>query len=322
MQTYNQNSNRTNWSMFIFTIVIGLILLTNLFDYVTWEIWYVGLYIVGGIFFINLLYKILQRKNWAYKTTQSLIFFLILALLSHTVFAITNPDYLKTKYENLSNYEIYTETLELKANYYQRPVKHKTFKAKIMEREYSIIDSTEKSYYFKAHPPRSNSEDMTVRQSLVNSNLKIELNSINYKQTPLQELLNQHPILVLGVPQIPLSIDVNTKNTGTLNIDLNKHSIEEIRVLLQGGEVNIKLSSFSSPKSKYLIINRGGKATISLPRESDHTIKYDVKEKASLIIEGNNIKGSGKYEIFSKNENEIHPIEIQADQGEVIINTY
>lgn len=319
MNTCEINKSRTNWGMVFFVLVVGTILLTNLFDYITWQIWDIGVYLVGGIFLVNILYKFLCNKGWAFKTFQITVFFLALAFLSHTTFAVVKPGYLSTQNMDLTPYEVYTTRLELQTEYYNQPITHKNLNITINEQEYTLRDSEETSYHFRTHPPRGDRQDLFIGHRMVNSDLEIKIDSTNHILSPVQRVLGQHPSVILGNPQIPMDIEIKTNLEGILNVDLRNQKVETLRGLLQGGEMNMRLSTDSLPNTKFIITVRGGENTLYLPKEMTHRIKYNAREAGELFIEGNQVTRRGEYQIISGAQENPQPVEINVDSGKIEI---
>jgi hypothetical protein len=322
MQTNENSTSKTNWAMVAFTIITGLILLSNLFNYITWDIWNVGIYIVGAIFITNVLYRKLIKRIWAYQTFQLLIFFFVLLLFIHTGFSILRPGYLKPHPPDLTAYEIYSARMELRTEYYPEVVIHKKTIVTVNEKEYTIKDSSDDYYYVRTHPPKGDSSNIFVGHRIANSDLEVEIGSTNYKLTPIQRLVDQHPSAIFGATQIPMDLEINTGDEGILNIDLKHQRIEILKGLLLGGQTNMKLSTNSLPQSKLMITIRGGEATLSLPREMSHKIKYNTKETAQLTIEGNEVVLRGEYEIISGDEENPCIVEINSEGGQMKIVTH
>ena len=322
MTTCEVNKTRTNWAMVLFTIIVGSILLANLFDYITWRIWEIGIYLIGGIIFINVLYKVLCNKKWAFKTFQITVFFLVLTLLSHTVLAVVKPGHLGPESSDSTPYEIYNSAMELRTGYYSNTVTLKDLTFNINEKEYSLLDSTDSSYYFKTHPPKSHDTNIFIGHKVENSNLKVDIDSTNYKLTPLQKLIRQHPSVILGAPQIPIDLEINSNNDGILNIHLEGQRIENLRGILRGGEINLKFSTESLPTTRFLLAVRDGEHTLSLPKEIGHKIKYNVKKEGELIIGGNKVTLTGNYEIISTKGENPCTVEVNVNGGQLEIVTH
>ena len=322
MVPQENNEGKTNWGMVSFTVIAGLILLSNLFEYITWDIWKVGIYIAGVILLSNFLYRTLRKKSWAYKTFQIVMIFLVFTLLSHTVLGIMKPGYLKPHPPDLTAYEIYSTRMELRTGYYSEIVAHKDIKVTVSQKEYSIKDSNDDYYYLRTHPPKGDNSNIFVGHRIVNTDLLMEIESTDYKLSPIQKLIGQHPSVIIGNPQIPADFEINTKEEGILNVDLKNQRIEIMKGLILGGETKVKLSTNSLPKSKFTITTRGGNTEISLPREISHQIKYSTKETGTLIIEGNEVVRRGEYEIITGQGENPCVIEINAEGGYIKIVTH
>lgn len=322
MTTCEINKTKTNWGMVFFTIIIGLILVTNLFDYITWRIWEIGIYLIGGIFFLNVVYRLICNKKWAFKTFQISLFFLVLTLLSHTVLAVIKPGYLGPESPDLTPYEKYSNSMELTAEYYPETVAKKDLTININEAEYNIVDSANDSYYFRTHPPKSGDSDISIGHRVTNSTLEITVGSRNYKLNPIQKLIGQYPTVILGIPHIPANFETHAHESGILNINLQQQRVETLRGVIRGGNVNLKFSTESLPQGRFLFTAREGEHTISLPRSIGHEIKYSVKNEGELTIEGNQLIRAGKYEIISGINKNPTIIEINADGGKIKVVTH
>ncbi|GEM_PF-4998482 len=322
MTTCEDNKRRTNWGMVFFTIIVGLILLTNLFNYITWRIWEIGIYLIGGIIFLNILYRLLCNKKWAFKTFQVIVFFLVLILLSHTVLAVVKPGHLGPEISDSTPYEIYNSTMELRTEYYPNTVNLKDVTFNINEKEYSLLDSNNNFYYFRTHPPKGDNTDIFIGHRIANSELKVDIDSTNYKLTPLQKFIQQHPSVILGASQIPTDLEINSNNDGILNINLEGQRIENLRGVLRGGEINLKFSTESVPTTRFLLTVRDGNHTLSLPKEIGHKIKYNVKGEGELTIDGNKVRLAGNYDIISSRGENPCSIEVNVNGGQIEIVTH
>ena len=322
MNTCETDKTKTNWGMVFFTIITGLILITNLFDYITWQIWEIGVYLIGGIIFLHVIYKLICKKKWAFKILQISVFFLVLTLLSHTVLAVIKPGYLGAENSDLTPYEIYNHSMELRTDYYPEIATKKEMTITINEEEYSITDSNDHSYYFRTHPPKGGNEDIFIAHKIAESILKIDIGSKNYKLNPIQQIIGQHPTVILGTPNISTIFETKAHEAGILNINLRKQQVEIMRGVVRGGNINLKFSKESLPQERFLFTARDGEHTISLPRDIGHEIKYNVRGDGELTIEGNQLIRAGKYEIISREGKNPCIIEVNADGGKIKILTH
>lgn len=315
---------KINYGLILFVIICGLILLANLFEILTWQIWTtVSIILVGMVFFVNLLYKVLKKKKWAYKISQFLIIALTFSLLTHTVLGITKPGYLPNSFENSSTHEIYQKTMELKTDYHFG-IERKEIDVLIEHELYNITDSPDNSYHFKIHPPKPSNTDVFVEHKKNINALEIKLESVDYKLHPLQEFFEQHPSLILGNTHLPANIQLNVKKGGNINIDLNEQRIDEFAALFENGFSNLKFSQKSFPKEKVRITVRGGVLTLFFPKELSHNINYIVNKEGEFFVGEQRILERGEYLIISDRENEKEKtdIKITVDTGKVILNTH
>ncbi len=315
------HKHRVNFALILFVIITGLILLGNLFEVVTWEIWPQGLIFIGGVFFVNILYTFLRKKKCSYKALQIITILLSLGLLTHTFLAITNPNYLKKEQNGLTQYEFFQKTSELKTQK-DDDIKKKVLNIVIEQSQYLLTDSNNSSYYFKTHPPVPPNTNSFIGYQTTDSNLEVQFQSLPHELSWLQKFLRQRSTLVLGHPNIPTDINLNVELAGDLVVDFKGQKINDFVASLNGGETILKFSKNSIPKEKFLITLRGGTGELKLPKDLNHNIEYNVRNKGKLFLPNRQVEGKDIYKIISKEENKHVDVRILIDSGELKISTH
>lgn len=317
MKLEERNHSRKNWGLAVFVFLAGLVFLTNLFGHLPWNIWQMGFVPVVGALLVNYL----SPKTIAHGASQILMLVLIFAFLGHTVLAITQPEYLESSSSSLTAYEQYQKTMRLNKDYYQE-ISKKDFSTDISSGNYIITDSVSTEFFFLLHPPRDPSENISIIHEKKGTTLDMSLQQTQYTLPRMQELLNQYPNVVLGKPHVPISFDIKTSDEGILNITLAHKKVDEFRAILEGGEVNLKVSERATPQESLSFTVREGVSKLYLPKELSHTVKYEIRNDGKLYISDNEIKGRGEYNIISgKNENEC-TVNVSITGGELRIYTH
>lgn len=306
----SDTQSKTNNALIFFVVTVGIIMLANLFELLTWEVWKQGGIIAGIILAFNLL----QKKKWAYKISQIAMIILTFALSTHSILAITNPSYLKTQQSSLTDYELFHQTMELKSTQYSEIVK-KEININMDYLEYNIVDSKDKSYIFKMHPTGKPDSLASISYNNKGAILEVFFKSREYSMSSTQNLLNIKPTLILGTPAIPASIDLNVTGNTKLNLDLQNQKVDDFTAFLAGGQSSIRFSKSSMPKSKTTITVRGGHLDLILPKEMENEIKYIVKDEFKFLIGEQRFTGYGTYKILSEGEKGEGEITLHLDSG-------
>lgn len=316
------HKHRVNFALILFVIITGLILLGNLFEFVTWEIWPQGLIFLAGVFFVNILYTFLRKKKCSYKALQIVIILLSLGFLIHTFLAITNPNYLKKEQNGLTQYEFFQKTSELKTQK-DEEIGKKVINVEIKESQYLLTDSNNNSYHFKIHPPAPPNTNAFVGFQTTDSKLKVQFQSLPHKLSWLQEVLRQRSTLMLGSPNIPTDINLQIELTGDLQANFKNQRINDFVATLNGGETILKFSETSMPRERFLITIRGGTGELKLPKDINHNIEYNVRNKGKLFLGNKQVEGKDFYKIISKEEDEKRiDIRLLIDSGDFKISTH
>jgi len=155
-----------------------------------------------------------------------------------------------------------------------------------------------------------------------NANLEVQFQSLPHELSWLQKFLRQRSTLVLGHPNIPTDINLNVELAGDLVVDFKGQKINDFVASLNGGETILKFSKNSIPKEKFLITLRGGTGELKLPKDLNHNIEYNVRNKGKLFLPNRQVEGKDIYKIISKEENKHVDVRILIDSGELKISTH
>jgi hypothetical protein len=312
--------NRTNFASIFFAIISGTILTANLFEYLPWEVWKIGIIFFGIVTYLNFVYKMLKAKTKLYHFSQMIISILGLLLLAHAILSIILPDYLAVKNQDIPDQELFNQTMELRKTRYA-DIKEQKFNTIIEDGNYTITDSKSNDYFFKIHPKKSAGSNAAISHKERNGILEIELKSVSYNLDTLEDLFKLHPQFIFGLPYTPVNINLNIVKEGSLNLNLKEKNVKEFLGLFEGGFGTLKFSKDSIPSKKFHLTVRNSEVELNLPKELRHNVRYIVRNDAQLYLEGNNISGNGNYQILSEGDENPCDVEVVLDSGKLTIKT-
>ncbi len=323
MQNQNIPEKRRNLALGFSILVVGLLLLGNLFQAIPWSLWEQGGGILlGGIFLLNIAYKFLYKKKYTYMATQVLMSLLALALPLHTFLLITQPNYYQKRNQTLSVEQLFNDQAELSIDAYS-DIHTKELNVTIQDHTYNITDSTSDFYYFKMHPRQKAGENAFLAHRKVDTVLKIDFSSTQPQLSYFEKILEQNPTFVFGAPNIPTNIELNVDDGGGLNLTLERQIVQNLTGVFSNGLTKIQLSKTSLPKSKLFLTARGGETDLYLPKEIDFQVKHIVQDLGELEINGQRVRDRGEFTISSQTGQEAPClIEVTVDSGVARVNLY